>query len=149
MFLIYIALKITAVPFPELVAVISGVFCLVPMFGAFVGFFINFLLILAVEVDKAFIFAIAFIILQQFEGNVVYPKVVGNAVGISGLYVLLSLVVFGNLFGFVGLLIAVPSMALIYAVASRVINIALYRRHIEVTDKEIYKLDEKGNRITK
>ena len=149
MILLYCVLRITAIPFPELVSVIAGVCCLVPMFGAFVGFFICFLLILAVEADKAIIYAIAFIIIQQFEGNVIYPKVVGNAVGISGLYVLLSLVVFGNLFGFVGLLIAVPSMALIYAVASRVININLYRNHIEVTDKEIYRIDDQGNKIKK
>ena len=77
-----------------------------------------------------------------FEANIIYPRVVGGAVGISGLYVLLSLVIFGNLFGFFGLLIAVPSMALIYAVGSRVVNISLYRKHIEITDKTIKKFDE-------
>lgn len=140
----YIMLKIFSLPFPELIAFIIGISSLVPMFGTFFGFFIGFLLILAAKSDVAFIFVINFICIQQFEGNVVYPKIVGNAVGISGLYVLLSLVIFGNLFGFFGLLIAVPSMALIYAVGSRVINISLYRQGIEVTDKKISKIKQEN-----
>ena len=127
--------------FPELLAFIIGFSSLVPMFGGFVGFGVSFILVLAVEPSVALIFAICFIIIQQFESNVLYPRVVGNAVGISGLYVLFALFVFGNLFGFFGLLIAVPSMALIYAVGSRVINISLYRKHIEVTSTSIKKFD--------
>lgn len=140
----YIMLKIFSLPFPELIAFIIGISSLVPMFGTFFGFFIGFLLILAAQSKDAFIFVVSFICIQQFEGNVVYPKVVGNAVGISGLYVLLSLVIFGNLFGFFGLLIAVPSMALIYAVGSRVINISLYRQGIEVTYKQISKIKQEN-----
>lgn len=140
----YIMLKIFSLPFPELIAFIIGISSLVPMFGTFFGFFIGFLLILAAQSKDAFIFVVSFICIQQFEGNVVYPKVVGNAVGISGLYVLLSLVIFGNLFGFFGLLIAVPSMALIYAVGRRVINISLYRQGIEVTYKQISKIKQEN-----
>ena len=66
----------------------------------------------------------------------------GTFVGLSGLYVLLALVVFGNLFGFVGLLIAVPSMAVIYAIGSRVINLSLYKQHIEVTFNKISKFKD-------
>lgn len=137
--LMYAGFRLTGLPFPELIAFIIGLASLVPMFGGFVGFGISFILVLAVEPTQAIIFTICFVIIQQFEANIIYPRVVGGAVGISGLYVLLSLVVFGNLFGFFGLLIAVPSMALIYAVGSRFINIALYRNHIEVTDKSIKK----------
>ncbi len=141
MCLMYFGFRITSMPFPELLAFIIGFSSLVPMFGGFVGFGVSFILVLAVEPSVALIFAICFIIIQQFESNVLYPRVVGNAVGISGLYVLFALVVFGNLFGFFGLLIAVPSMALIYAVGSRVINISLYRKHIEVTSTSIKKFD--------
>ncbi|WP_028044470.1 AI-2E family transporter [Candidatus Stoquefichus massiliensis] len=140
--LMYAGFRLTGLPFPELIAFIIGLASLVPMFGGFVGFGISFILVLAVEPTQAIIFTICFVIIQQFEANIIYPRVVGGAVGISGLYVLLSLVVFGNLFGFFGLLIAVPSMALIYAVGSRFINIALYRNHIEVTDKSIKKMKE-------
>lgn len=140
--LMYTGFKLTGLPFPELIAFIIGFASLVPMFGGFVGFGISFVLVLAVEPSRAIIFTICFVIIQQFEANIIYPRVVGGAVGISGLYVLLSLVIFGNLFGFFGLLIAVPSMALIYAVGSRVVNISLYRKRIEVTDKTIKKIKD-------
>lgn len=139
--LMYIGFRVIDIPFPELLAFIIGITSLVPMFGGFVGFGIDFILVLAIDSTSAIFFTLCFIIIQQFESNVLYPRVVGNAVGISGLYVLVGLVVFGNLLGFFGLLIAVPSMALIYAVSSRVINIALYRKHIEVTDKTIKKFE--------
>lgn len=144
MCLMYFGFYLTGLPFPELLAFIIGLCSLVPMFGGYFGFGIDFILVLAVNSNQALIFMICFIIIQQFETNVIYPRVVGGSVGISGLYVLIALVVFGNLFGFFGLLIAVPSMALIYAVGSRVVNITLYRRHIEVTDQSIkkFKVDE-------
>jgi len=142
MTLMYIVLRFIGLPFPELMAVIIALSSLVPMFGTFVGFFISFILVLAAAPSLAVIFVICFICVQQFEGNVIYPHVVGDAVGISGLYVLLALVVFGNLFGFVGLLIAVPSMAVIYAIGSRVINLSLYKQHIEVTFNKISKFKD-------
>ena len=141
MFLMYVGFKITGLPFPELIAFIIGLASLIPMFGGYFGFAVGFILVLAINSTQAIIFTICFVIIQQFEANIIYPRVVGGAVGISGLYVLLSLVIFGNLFGFFGLLIAVPSMALIYAVGSRVVNISLYRNHIEITDKTIKKFD--------
>lgn len=138
--LMYISFIFTKAPFPELLALILGVLSLIPLFGGYIGFAICAFLVLAVDSSKLLIFTISYFVIQQIEGNLIYPRVVGNAVGISGLYVLLSLVVFGNLFGFFGMLIAVPSMALIYAVASRVITIGLYRNNIEVTSKEVKKL---------
>lgn len=142
MMMMYGGFKICNIPFPELIAVIIGITALVPMFGGFVGFGIGFILVLAVEPGDAFIFTICFLIIQQIESNLIYPRVVGGAVGISGVFVLLSLVVFGNLLGFFGMLIAVPSMALIYAVGSRIINIGLYRKRIEVTDKSVYIIED-------
>lgn len=141
-FIMYLGFKISGMPFPELLAFIIGTAALVPMFGGFVGFGISFVLVLAVEPSKALIFAICFLIIQQIESNLIYPRVVGNAVGISGLYVLVALVIFGNLWGFFGLLIAVPCMALIYAIGSRTVNIRLYRQHIDVTDKTIKRFEE-------
>lgn len=137
MAILYVVMKICGTPFPELIAVFSGLCALVPIFGAYFAYFIGVILILAINPNQALIFTILYICVQQFEGNVIYPHVVGDAVGISGLFVLLSLTVFGSLFGFVGLLIAVPSMALIYAVGSRIINYRLYRNRIEVTEKTI------------
>lgn len=141
-FIMYLGFKITGMPFPELIAFIIGTTALVPMFGGFVGFGISFVLILAVESEKSILFTICFLIIQQIESNLIYPRVVGNAVGISGLYVLVALVIFGNLWGFFGLLIAVPCMALIYAIGSRTVNISLYRQRIEVTDRTIKRIKD-------
>lgn len=141
-FIMYLGFKITGMPFPELIAFIIGTTALVPMFGGFVGFGISFVLILAVEPEKSILFTICFLIIQQIESNLIYPRVVGNAVGISGLYVLVALVIFGNLWGFFGLLIAVPCMALIYAIGSRTVNISLYRQRIEVTDRTIKRIKD-------
>jgi predicted PurR-regulated permease PerM len=143
----YIVLRLFSLPFPELIACLVAMFSLVPMFGTFVGFIVTFILVLAAQPESALLFAVCFICVQQIEGNIVYPRIVGEAVGISGLYVLLALVVFSNLFGFVGLLIAVPSMALIYAVGSRVINIGLYRKRIEVTLKNIKRIEDMDDDI--
>lgn len=140
--LMYCGFRLTGVPFPELLAFIIGIASLVPMFGGYFGFAMSFILVLAVDSTQAIIFTICFVIIQQFEANVIYPRVVGGSVGISGLYVLLSLVIFGNLLGFFGLLIAVPSMALIYAVGSRIVNITLYRQRIEVTDTSVHKIED-------
>ncbi|MCD7893856.1 MAG: AI-2E family transporter [Erysipelotrichaceae bacterium] len=140
--MMYIGFRIMGIPYPELLASIIAIAALVPMFGCYASFGIGFILVLAIDPMKAFAFAVVFFVIQQIESNIIYPKVVGDAVGLSGLYVLLSLIIFGNLFGFFGLLIAVPLMALIYAVASRVINISLYRNHIEVTDKVIKKFKD-------
>lgn len=137
----YIGFRITNIPFPELIAVIIGIASFVPMFGGFAGFGIGFILILAVDAKMALVFTLCFTIIYQFESNVIYPRIMGGVVGISGLYVLLGLVIFGNLFGFFGLLIAVPSMALIYAVGSRLVNLSLYRRGIEVTSTYIKQVD--------
>lgn len=142
MAILYVVMKICGTPFPELIAVFSGLCALVPIFGAYFAYFVGVILILAIDPNQALIFTILYICVQQFEGNVIYPHVVGDAVGISGLFVLLSLTVFGSLFGFLGMLIAVPSMALIYAVGSRVINFRLYRNRIEVTETGIRKIPE-------
>ncbi len=140
--MMYVGFRIVSIPYPELLASIIAIAALVPMFGCYASFAIGFILVLAIDPMQAIAFSIVFFLIQQIESNIIYPKVVGDAVGLSGLYVLLSLIIFGNLFGFFGLLFAVPLMALIYAVASRVINISLYRNHIEVTDKVIKKLKD-------
>ena len=144
---VYIAMRLFGMPFPELIAIMAFLFSFVPMFGNFITFFAGLILVAAAQSKSMFAFAIIYLCLQQFEGNFVYPKIVGKSVGISGLFVLLGITIFGNLWGVVGVLIGVPLTALIYAVFSRIINIGLYQKHIEVTYNNLYKLDENGNRI--
>ena len=144
---VYIAMRLFGMPFPELIAIMAFLFSFVPMFGNFITFFAGLILVAAAQSKSMFAFAIIYLCLQQFEGNVVYPKIVGKSVGIGGLFVLLGITIFGNLWGVVGVLIGVPLTALIYAVISRIINIGLYQKHIEVTYNNLYRLDEDGNRL--
>ena len=144
---VYVAMRIFRMPFPELIAIMAFLFSFIPMFGNFITFFAGLILVAAAQSKSMVLFAIIYLCLQQFEGNVVYPKIVGKSVGISGLFVLLGITIFGNLWGMIGVLIGVPLTALIYAVISRVINIGLYSKHIEVTYNNLYKLDENGKRI--
>ena len=147
MTIVYIAMRILSIPFSEIVGLIAFVFSFIPMFGSFFTLVIGSILVSAAAYDKLLLFVIVFVSLQQFEGNIVYPRVVGKSVGISGLFVLLGITVFGRLFGFFGVLIAVPLTAFIYAFLDRIINISLYRQHIEVTETEILEVDDDGQTV--
>ena len=142
----YVVMRIFAFPFPELIASAAFIFSFIPMFGGFFTFVIGIVLTAAAKSSSTILFAIIFICLQQFEGNFVYPKIVGRSVGISGLFVLLGLTVFGGLFGFIGVLLAVPLTALIYALVARFINIRLYRRNLEVKGNKVYELDKNDHK---
>ena len=142
----YVVMRIFAFPFPELIASAAFIFAFIPMFGGFFTFVIGIVLTAAAKSSSTILFAIIFICLQQFEGNFVYPKIVGRSVGISGLFVLLGLTVFGGLFGFIGVLLAVPLTALIYALVARFINIRLYRRNLEVKGNKVYELDKNDHK---
>lgn len=142
--LCYIGMLVFKFPFPELISTIIAVTSIVPMFGAMFGMAFGCLLILAVNPIQVILFVIYFQALQQFEGNVIYPKVVGGSVGISGIYVLLSLVIFGGLFGVLGMLLAVPLTALIYALISEFISKRLKERNLYVDENSFYKIPKKN-----
>ncbi len=82
----------------------------------------SFLLILAVKPVKAIIFLIFILILQQFDGNVLGPRILGNVTGLSSFWVLFSILLFGGLFGFVGMIIGVPVFAVIYDIIRKLVN---------------------------
>lgn len=134
----YVVMRIFAFPFPELIASAAFIFAFIPMFGGFFTFVIGIVLTAAAKSSSTILFAIIFICLQQFEGNFVYPKIVGRSVGISGLFVLLGLTVFGGLFGFIGVLLAVPLTALVYAWVARFVNSRLKERKIKIKNNKVY-----------
>ncbi len=145
---IYIMTKVFHFPFAELIAVCAFLFSFIPMFGSFLTLCIGTVLVAAADSKDIFLFIVLFVITQQFEGNVVYPRIVGKKVGISGLYVLIGITFFGNLWGIFGVVAGVPITALLYATLSRLINISLYRRGIYVTREHIAKTDEDGNKTS-
>lgn len=103
-------------PYAATIGVLVAFTALIPVVGAYIGLCIGFILIATQSITKAIFFVIYLIILQQFEGNLIYPRVVGNSSGLPGMWVLLAITVGGSLWGVLGMLIAVPLSASIYQI---------------------------------
>ena len=112
--LCFIGMLIFKMPYAPVISVLVGATALIPVFGAFIGTAIGAFLILFVSPAKALWFIIFIIILQQLEGNLIYPKVVGKSVGLPGIWVLVAVTVGGNTMGVLGIILAVPTCAVIY-----------------------------------
>lgn len=112
--LCYIGMLILKIPFAIPISVLISVTALVPIVGGIVGIIIGAILIVAVEPTKALPFIIFMVVLQQFEGNVIYPKVVGESLGLPGILVLVAVTLGGNMFGVLGMLLSVPTAVVIY-----------------------------------
>lgn len=126
--LCYLGMLILKLPYPALVATVVGVTNVIPFFGPIIGAVPSALLILLVNPLQAFYFVIFVIVLQQVDGNVIGPRILGNSVGISGFWVLISITVATSLFGFAGMILGVPVFAVIYMLISDAVNSALRRK---------------------
>ncbi len=115
-------------PYPALVATIVGVTNIIPFFGPFIGAVPCGLLILLVSPIKAVYFAIFILVLQQFDGNILGPKILGDSTGLASFWVLFSILLFGGVFGFAGMVLGVPVFAMIYSVISRLVGYGLRGR---------------------
>lgn len=134
--LCFIGMKICSMPYALLISTIIGVTALVPIFGAFVGAILSGFIVLMVSPIKVILFAIIFIVIQQIEGNLIYPFVVGNSIGLSALWVLFAITVGGNAFGVVGMLIGVPLFGVLYTLISITTNKRLEKRNINIEEIE-------------
>lgn len=114
-----IGMFILQIPYAIQIGVLIGVTALIPIVGAFIGMLIGAILIVSVAPIKVITFIIFILILQQIEGNVIYPRVVGNSVGLPGIWVLVAVSVGGKLFGVVGMLIGVPVVSTIYTLINQ------------------------------
>ncbi|MDD2955822.1 MAG: AI-2E family transporter [Oscillospiraceae bacterium] len=110
----FICMSIFRFPYALMVAVLISATALIPVFGAFIGFIVGALLILVVSPMQALWFAVMFLVLQQIEGNLIYPKVVGSSIGLPGIWVLAAVTVGGSAFGVVGMLVMVPVFSVLY-----------------------------------
>ena len=120
--LCFIGMTIFRFDYPLLISVIIGVTAVIPILGAYIGVIPAVFILLLINPMKALWFIVFIIVLQQFEGNVIYPKVVGGAVGINGLWVLVAIVVGGSLFGVIGMLLGVPAISVLLSVFRRAVN---------------------------
>ncbi|MFV0379832.1 MAG: AI-2E family transporter [Anaerorhabdus sp.] len=134
----FVVLTLLNFPFAMLISCIIAVTSIVPMFGAMFGMAVGCLLILAVRpLIDTFFFILVFQAVQTFEGNLIYPRVVGKSVGLPGIWVLLSLIILGSLWGLFGMLIAVPFTAVVYKILVEIINFVLKKRKIKVTTNNV------------
>ncbi|MGG5460640.1 AI-2E family transporter [Clostridium sp. B9] len=120
--LCFIGMIIFRTPYALLISVIIGVTALIPIFGAFLGTIPAAFIIFIIDPIKAVWFILFIIILQQLEGNFIYPRVVGSSIGLSALWVMFAMIVGGSLFGVIGMLIGIPIFGICYRVLNRVTN---------------------------
>jgi len=117
-----ISMSILGLPYALLIGVTIAVTAIIPIVGAFIGLFVGILLIALVSPLKAVAFVVLFFVLQQIEENLIYPHVVGNSVGLPGLWTLVAVTLGGNLFGVLGMLIFIPIFSIAYALFKNYIN---------------------------
>lgn len=111
-----IGMMILSFPYASTIGVLVAFTALIPVIGAYIGVTIGFFLIVTQSVPQAVAFVIFMIILQQFEGNLIYPRVVGGSIGLPGMWVLVAITIGGSLYGFLGMLMSVPIAASIYQI---------------------------------
>lgn len=142
--LCYFGCLLLNIPYAPIIGVVVGVTNIIPIFGPIIGTFFCGFLVLFVSPIKAVVFVIFGICLQQFESNLIYPKVVGTSVGLSGLWVLFAITVGGGLFGLMGMLLGLPTFAIIY----RLFGDEVYRRirikkaNLAKAESEIEEIEE-------
>lgn len=130
--LVFIGMLIFRFPYALLCSTIIAVTAIIPIFGAWIGIVLSAFIVFMAEPSKTLWFILFIIILQQIEGNLIYPRVVGSSIGLDGLWVLFGLVVGGSLFGIVGMLLGIPAFAVLYAIIRRVTNRRLKEKNIVV-----------------
>ncbi len=120
--LCFIGMFILQIPYASTISVVVGFTALIPVFGAFIGTVIGAFLILMVDPTKAIIFIIFILILQQLEGNLIYPKVVGKSVGLPGIWVMVAVTVGASIAGVLGMLLSVPICSVLYSIVKTDVN---------------------------
>lgn len=129
--LCFLGMTLIGFPYAPVIASLVGVTALVPIFGAFIGTVVGAFLILLVDPLQAFWFVVFLLALQQIEGNLIYPRVVGKSVGLPGLWVLLSVTIGGSVFGMLGMLLSVPTCSVLYTLLSRAVRRRLKEKETE------------------
>ena len=144
-----VTLSILRMPYALLIGVLIAFTALIPIFGAFIGCAVGSFLIFMVSPKQAIIFIIVFLVLQQIEGNLIYPHVVGESVGLPSIWVLAAVTIGGNLMGIVGMLVFIPLLSVVYTIFRKVVYQRLKKRHVkQVTATDIEEYTEKETAST-
>ena len=133
-----VTLSILRMPYALLIGILIAFTALIPIFGAFIGCAVGSFLIFMVNPQQAILFVIVFLVLQQIEGNLIYPHVVGESVGLPSIWVLAAVTIGGNLMGIVGMLVFIPLLSVIYTIFREFVYLRLRKQNIkQVTKTEI------------
>lgn len=143
--LCFIGMTLLNLPYPLLISVIIGVTNIIPFFGPFIGAIPSIILILMVNPLQALYFAIFVFILQQFDGNILGPKILGDKTGLSSFWVIFSITLFGGYWGFIGMAVGVPVFAVLYAAWKAFINRSLRKKGLSTDTNEYLHLSEIKN----
>ena len=146
----FVTLTVLRMPFALLIGVLIAFTALIPIFGAFIGCAVGIFLMLMVSPVQAFWFTIIFFVLQQIEGNLIYPHVVGGSVGLPSIWVLAAVSLGGSMMGIVGMLVFIPLCSVGYALLKENVGHQLDRKHIsgEKTDVPVAKQEKKQEKKT-
>lgn len=137
----FVCCTLLKMPYAAFVSVIIGVTNVIPVFGPFIGAIPCTLIILVVQPVKALIFVVLILVIQQVDGNIIGPKILGSRVGISGFWVMFSIVVCGKLFGVVGMIVGVPLFVVISAGYGSLVNYGLKKRGLETQTAQYRNMD--------
>ena len=137
----FVGLAILRMPYVALISVIVGVTNIIPFFGPYIGAIPSFILIFLVDPMKGIYFIIFIIILQQVDGNVIGPKILGNTTGLSPFWVIFAILLFGGSFGVIGMLFGVPIFAMIYYIVKRIVEHILKKRRLPEETEQYIELD--------
>ena len=138
----FVAMTILRLDFAVLISVFIGITNIIPVFGPFIGAIPSVFILLLIDPLQAVIFCVLILIIQQLDGNFIGPKILGNTVGISGFWVLISITVAAGIFGFAGMLLGVPVFAVIYLIISDIVNSALRKKQKTTVTDEYYDIRE-------
>ena len=129
----FVSMTIGRFPYAMLIGVLISFTALIPVFGGIIGCWVGFFLILMVSPLKAFAFLALFVILQQIEGNLIYPHVVGNSVGLPAIWVLVAVTLGGNLMGILGMLIFIPLVSVLYTLFREWVYERLDKKKVKIS----------------
>lgn len=133
----YIGMRILHMPFPEMISLLVGVLAMLPILGPWLSTIPSAFIILMASPDKPILavwFIVLVLVIQQIDNNIVYPFVVGDAVGLSSAWVMIAIIVFGGCFGFIGLLFAVPVTAIVYRIIGDWTNARAMEKGIPIVE---------------
>ena len=139
--LCYIGMNFLNMPYILLISVIIGVTNVIPFFGPYLGAIPSIFLILLVDPLQAIYFAIFILILQQFDGNILGPKILGDSTGLSSFLVIVAILIGGGIFGIPGMIIGVPVFAVLYAALGRLVHISLIYKQVPNEEQKYTNID--------